>query len=317
MKNKKLKVLIYIATSGLLISIGMIIGINIGLSRKIPLPVKMEEKIWAMGRGKEADAIVDNFWRFVDVSYILVGSPPDCEYYKIVSQVPRHDYVDENFYIEDGDDAMYYHGEDGSRKSLLVIDISTYQRDIDWEAVKNDGVDAVIIRVGYRGYGAEGKLVLDDMFTQHIEGAQSVGLPVGVYFFTQALNYEEGAEEAQFVLEAIKSYSVTYPVIIDTEMLDVAEARTYGQSVSDRTDAVIGFCETIKTAGYVPMVYANRNWYVQSLDMTRLGDYELWLAHYTNQTDFPYRFIGWQYTSEGQVAGISGSVDMNVWFRQD
>ena len=167
------------------------------------------------------------------------------------------------------------------------------------------------------GYGAEGKLVLDDMFTQHIEGAQSVGLPVGVYFFTQALNYEEGAAEAQFVLEAIKDYSVTYPVIIDTEMLDVAEARTYGQSVSDRTDAVIGFCETIKTAGYVPMVYANRNWYVQSLDMTRLGDYELWLAHYTNQTDFPYRFIGWQYTSEGQVAGIPGSVDMNVWFRQD
>ncbi len=314
MKNTIIKALLLIASACVLVSIGVIIGINIKLARRSPVLVDSDGHAWTLGVGEEATLIEDNFWRFIDASYVLVGTPPDCEFYKIVKEVPRHNYDVENFYIEDGDDVMYYHSDDGSRASMVVIDVSTYQTDIDWEAVKADGVDGVMIRVGYRGYGSEGKLVLDDMFVEHVEGATAAGLRVGVYFFSQAINYDEGVEEARFVLDAIKDYNITCPVVIDTEYIEAEGARTEGLSVEARTDGVVGFCDAVKQAGYRPMIYANRNWFVQCLDMTRLGGYELWLAHYVNQTDFPYRFTGWQYTNQGTVSGISGSVDINVWF---
>ena len=170
-----------------------------------------------------------------------------------------------------------------------------------------------MVRVGFRGYGS-GKIVLDDMFEEHTDNAIKAGLKVGVYFFSQAVNYDEGVEEARFALDAIRKYRITGPVAIDTEYIDAEDARTADLSIDDRTDGVVGFCETVKQAGYTPMIYASRNWFVQSLDMTRLGDYKLWLAHYTNQTDFPYLYTGWQYTDAGEIPGIYGSVDLNVWF---
>ena len=292
----------------------MIIGINVNLSKVTPRFVNPEGYTWTMYESQEGSAIYDNYWRFIYASYILVGSPPDYELYKIVKEVPRHEYDLENFYIEEQDDVMYYHSDDGARESYVAIDVSSFQSSIDWEAVKADGVDAVMIRVGYRGYGSEGKLVIDDMFVEHIEGATAAGLKVGVYFFSQALNYNEGVEEARFALAAIREYNITCPVVIDTELIEADGARTEGLDVAARTDGIVGFCETVKEAGYTPMIYANRNWYVQCLDMRRLGEYKLWLAHYVNQPDFPYEFTGWQYTNEGSVDGISGSVDMNVWF---
>ena len=159
------------------------------------------------------------------------------------------------------------------------------------------------------------KIVLDDMFESHVQGALEEGLHVGVYFFSQALNYDEGVEEANFVLNAIRDYNITCPVAIDTEFLDASDARTNGLDIDSRTDSIVGFCETVKAAGYIPMIYSNRNWYVQSLDMSRLGDYKLWLAHYTNQPDFPYKYVGWQYTDQGTLSGVEGSVDLNVWFK--
>ena len=260
----------------------------------------------------EGEIINDNFWRFVDARYVLVGMPPDCQFYKIVSEVPRHDYDVESFYAEDGD-VIYYHDENGRKASTVAIDLSTFQTDIDWDKVKASGVEVVMVRVGFRGYGS-GKIVLDDMFEEHTENAINAGLKVGVYFFSQAVNYDEGVEEARFALDAIREYRITGPVAIDTEYIDAEDARTAELSIDDRTDGVVGFCETVKQAGYTPMIYASRNWFVQCLDMTRLGDYKLWLAHYTNQTDFPYLYTGWQYTDAGEISGISGSVDLNVWF---
>ena len=99
------------------------------------------------------------------------------------------------------------------------------------------------------------------------------------------------------------------------EKMEADGARANDISNEERTDAIVGFCDTIKDAGYTPMIYANRNWYAQNLDMDRLGDYQLWLAQYSNVPDFPYLFTGWQYTSEGSVPGISGSVDIDVWMK--
>jgi GH25 family lysozyme M1 (1,4-beta-N-acetylmuramidase) len=170
-----------------------------------------------------------------------------------------------------------------------------------------------MIRLGYRGYTAGG-LAMDDNYITNITSANEADIPAGVYFYTQAVSYEEGVEEADYVLQNIADYDISCPVVIDTEKMEVDDARANDISNDARTDAVVGFCETIKAAGYTPMIYANRNWYAESLDMDRLGDYELWLAQYSNVPDFPYLFKGWQYTSEGSIPGITGDVDINVWF---
>lgn len=154
-----------------------------------------------------------------------------------------------------------------------------------------------MIRLGYRGY-TQGGLALDDGYVTNIETALEAEMPVGVYFYTQAVSYDEGVEEAQYVLQNIAGYKISYPVVIDTEKMEAEGARANDISNEERTDAIVGFCETIKNAGYTPMIYANRNWYAQNLDMDRLGDYQLWLAQYSNVPDFPYLFTGWQYTSE-------------------
>ncbi len=314
MKNTIIKGLFIIASCVLLVAIGVIIGVNISRQTGEPVIAAVGERTWTLGESEQKPLIEENYWNYIYASYILIGTPPECEYYKIVSEVERHNYDTDNFYIDDGTDKMYYHDSEGSRLTSIAIDVSAFQSDIDWYKVKEAGVDVVMIRVGYRGYGS-GKIVEDDMFSTHAQGALDAGLQVGVYFFSQALNYEEGVEEANFVLNIISQYNITCPVAIDTEFLDASDARTNGLDVDSRTDSIVGFCETVKAAGYIPMIYSNRNWYVQSLDMSRLGDYHLWLAHYSNQPSFPYRYVGWQYTDQGELSGIDGTVDLNVWFK--
>ncbi|MCM1272289.1 MAG: glycoside hydrolase family 25 protein [Clostridium sp.] len=306
------KVLLVVAAVAILIAIGIVIGININVKRDQPQPVFVYEDDWLLSQGQEGQMIYENYWKFIDASYIIVGTPPDCQFYKIVTEIPRNDFVNENFYI-DADDEMYYHDNEGNRQSYIVIDVSEFQPEVDWEQVKSTGVKGVMIRVGYRGYGS-GALVEDSMFQTYVESALDAGLKAGVYFYTQGISYEEGVEEARFVLNAIRTYNITYPIAIDTEAIYADDARTNDLDITSRTDVVVGFCETVKEAGYTPMVYTNRNWLVQCLDLTRLGDYKIWYAHYTNQPDLPYQYTGWQYTDSGHVNGVSGNVDMNVWF---
>lgn len=208
----------------------------------------------------------------------------------------------------------YYFNDKGVLSSKRGIDVSVYQGNIDWDAVKASGVDFVMIRVGYRGYGQAGNMRLDTNFVQNIEGAQAAGLDCGVYFFSQAITREEAVEEAKFVLEALKGYTLTYPVAFDTEYYPLDEARTNqaGLTDADRTDFAIDFCETIRAAGYYPTIYAGKSWLLDDMEISRLADWDIWLAHYTNQTDFQYPYQMWQYSDAGQVSGISGNVDLNV-----
>lgn len=315
MRNTRLmKAVTLLASAIVLVAIGVIIGINVNIHRQTPVFVNTGTHAWYMTSSDEGALIDANFWSFARASYVLIGTPPECEFYKIVSEVPRNDYDVSQYYIEDDSSKMYYHGADGSRQSTLAVDVSAYQPYIDWQALKAAGVDVAMLRVGYRGYGS-GAMVVDDMFTQHAANATEAGIQIGVYFFSQALNYDEGVEEANFVLNAIKDYNITCPVAIDTEEVWAEDARTNDLDITSRTDSIIGFCDTINAAGYTSMIYSNRNWFVQKLDLTRLGGYKFWVAHYSNQPDFPYVYNGWQYTNEGQIDGIDGSVDLNVWFR--
>lgn len=312
------RVLCMAAIAVVLVAIGIVIGVNISKKdEKKPVFIAKQETQWVLPTSVEGQMIYDNYWRFARASYVLIGEIPNCEFYKIVSEVPRNDYDVESYYIEEQEDGfMFYHSQDGERVSTLAVDVSAFQPELDWNALRSAGVTIAMVRVGFRGYGEAGKLVEDDMFRQHIEGAKAAGIKVGVYFFSQALSYEEGVEEAKFAMELTKEYNLEMPIAIDTEEMYAEGARTEGLDVEARTDSIVGFCETVKQAGKIPMIYSNRNWFVQRLDMSRLGEYKLWLAQYANQPDFPYWYQGWQYTDTGSVPGIPADLDLNVWFSE-
>lgn len=220
-------------------------------------------------------------------------------------------YANDNFKVDENGIVEYNGGIVTSKKG---IDVSKFQGNIDWSKVKEDGVEYAFIRVGYRGYGSSGKLVTDETFEDNIKGATSNGVDVGVYFFSQAINEEEAIEEANYVLEAIKGYDVTYPVVIDIEEVTDSDARTADMTQEQWTKNCIAFCETIKAAGYTPMIYGNLKTFFIMLDMTQLEAYDKWFAYYDTPVYFPYEFTIWQYTDEGKVDGISVDVDLNVGF---
>lgn len=206
-------------------------------------------------------------------------------------------------------------------KILNGIDVSVYQGTIDWSKVKKDNIDFAMIRSGYRGYGINGTLVEDSMFSKNILGAVANGIDVGIYFYTQAITVEEAKEEAKFVVNLIKRYGVkiTYPIAVDTE-LSTAKPEGTGRadsiSVEERTKIIKAFCDTIKDLGYTPMIYANKYWLNEDLDMSKLSNYDVWLAHYTNQTDYKGKYTMWQYTDSGNVQGIIGNVDKNYCYKK-
>lgn len=258
--------------------------------------------------------IYDNYWNYIPTAYINVGElGPDALLYKISDKVERNNLDVEKFYT--GDDGYMHYSDDNIKDTLVGVDLSTFQSDIDWETLaKNKDIDFVMLRVGYRGY-TQGGLMLDSSFEDSKAAVIKYKIPTGLYFFTQAITYDEGVEEANFVLKQIGKMNVKYPIVIDSELIGDSEARGDNASNDERTDGIVGFCETIKAAGYTPMIYASRNMFAQCLDMDRLGDYELWLAHYANVPNFPYKYTGWQYTESGTVDGISGDVDLDLWFK--
>ena len=254
----------------------------------------------------------DTYMAYLKKAYIMFGTYPDCEFYKISDKVARNDYDWENdFYVPEGE-AYYNYFKDGKRSGQIAIDVSEFNGDIDWKEVKKKGITLAIVRVGFRGYGS-GTIVADECFEKNIKDAAAAGIKVGVYFYSQAINRDEGIEEAKYVLEKIKSLPVKGPVVIDTEKVDDdEEARGNVISVEERTDAVVGFLETVKEAGYPPMVYASTVWFVKYLDIERIGDYPFWLACYETP-DFPYHTEAWQYMPSGWVPGIDHDTDLNVW----
>lgn len=199
--------------------------------------------------------------------------------------------------------------------ALAGVDVSFYQKDIDWHQVKAAGIDFAIIRVGFRGYGPSGLISEDSCFRQNITGALEAGLQVGVYFFSQAVNVWEAREEANFVLNTIRDYDVTFPVVFDWERItNNSSARTNGLPGSTMTLCAQAFCDTVAQAGYTPVIYFNQDAGYLDYDLDLLKDYSFWLAEYRSTPTFYYHFDLWQYTAKGRVPGIEGDVDLNLCF---
>lgn len=207
-----------------------------------------------------------------------------------------------------------FYKENEKITSIAGIDVSEHQGNIDWNAVKNAGIEFAIIRVGYRTYGG-GEITLDTTFEQNLRNADAAGIKTGVYFFSQAIDPEEAIEEADAVIDAIRPYNITYPVIFDWELITGDSARTDAMTVDNLADACISFCERVKSAGYTPMIYQNKNTTMFKLDLPKLQDYDFWLAEYGDKPTYYYDYQMWQYSSTGKVPGINGEVDMNISFK--
>ena len=186
------------------------------------------------------------------------------------------------------------------------IDVSRWQGTVDWKQVKADGVDFVMLGIGrYK----DGKGIPDPCFEYNMKGALAQNINVGVYLYSEAKTEEEARQEADFVLDQIDGYKITYPVAFDIED-DVHKAMTNRQ----RTDLTIAFLEVIEDAGYHPMIYASESWLKYSMELSRLTKYDKWVARWASSTSFSPKAM-WQYSCTGKIKGIHADVDLNYSYR--
>ena len=209
----------------------------------------------------------------------------------------------------------------------LGIDVSQHNGNIDWNSVKNSGgVDFTFIRLGYRGYAPAGNMALDSKFVFNFNGATSNNIKTGIYFFSQATNYQEGAEEARYVLNTLNmnpgfSAKLSLPIMLDVEYSTEPNGNGRADHISDdaRSEAVRGFLETMNSYGLRSGLYANKDFLTNKLDLSRFNNYDTWLAHWTydfnNRSDYNGAYRIWQYSNCGSVSGINGCVDLDVSYQ--
>jgi GH25 family lysozyme M1 (1,4-beta-N-acetylmuramidase) len=224
-------------------------------------------------------------------------------------------YTWENLARDGEHEGRYSYYKDGERVSRTGIDVSSHQREIDWQAVAADGIEFAIIRVGNRG-ATEGQISLDEQFHANVEGARQAGIPFGVYFFSQAISAAEAVEEAEFTLAALDGTELAYPVVYDLEpvMVSGLEGRANRLSREQASANATAFCERIQLAGYTTMLYGNKK-DIALYEPNLLESNQVWFAEYgvpvpTGQFDF----IMWQYSNTTRVAGITTNVDLDIHF---
>lgn len=196
-------------------------------------------------------------------------------------------------------------------KTMIGIDVSKYQGDIDWKKVKNAGVEFAMIRMGTQYYFGE-EYIVDPYFEKNIKGALENDIEVGIYFYSYATNAEEGKKQAEYVIDHIKDYDVTFPVAFDWE--SYSTWNELGISLFDLQSASNAFQDEVKKAGYTPIQYGSKNYLNAFWQPIK---YDTWVAHYTaNQTDYAKDYIMWQLCNNGKVDGIVGDVDIDVYYKK-
>ncbi len=241
---------------------------------------------------------------------MVVASSGRYYFFPITDRIEHHGFEEGDFEVgEDG--FLEYVGDDSTVEIKKGIDVSRFQGSIDWVKVAAAGVDFAIVRAGLRGT-TEGKLLTDDYFQDNVEGATANGIDVGVYFYSQAINEEEAKEEVQVILDLIEPYHISYPVVIDIESAESDSARTVDLSSDEYEKVAKVFCDTVKQAGYKPMIYGNVKSFTLLMDAEDVDDYDIWIAYYGLPLYYPYHFDIWQFTSSGRIDGIDGDVDLNI-----
>lgn len=194
-------------------------------------------------------------------------------------------------------------------KTKIGIDISHWQGNIDFQKVKEAGVEFVYIRVG-RGNGIGGEYVIDKKFEKNIEGFNKVGIPVGVYFYSFANSVQDATEEAIWVLQHIKNYDVDLEIVFDWE--NWSSFQEFDLSFKKLTNLASSFGKVVKNKGYQAMLYSSKN-YLENVWYP--VDFPVWLAHYTDNTDYSGEYKVWQLCNNGRVDGIDDNlVDIDIMY---
>lgn len=200
---------------------------------------------------------------------------------------------------------FYFFNPDGTlEKQMKMIDVSEHQGYVDWNAVKQEGIQIAMLRCsyGWKDFPAQ----VDKTFEQNYKNAKAAGLKIGVYHYSYATNGEEAVLEANYVKKALKGKEIDFEVAYDIEDDDIHEGMTSKQF----NELVYAFCNEIENAGYIPMLYSNSNLINKLYDDN--GEFDLWIADYNGNCNYNNDFLVWQYTDTGLISGIDGFTDFNI-----
>ena len=220
--------------------------------------------------------------------------------------------VEQDEFVRDGERIRY---TGASYATRWGVDVSNYQGRIDWQSLKQQGIEFAYLRLGMRGYGEQGTLYNDRSFAQYYEGAKAAGIDVGVYFFSQAITVREAADEALYALELLDGRTLDLPVYYDWEPVSAEDSRTAGYDCCYLTAGAAAFCNVIERGGYASGVYLNRQQGYYRYDLRSLAGRSLWVADYADYPDFYYAYDVWQYEHQARLDGVSEIVDLNLEFR--
>ena len=195
-----------------------------------------------------------------------------------------------------------------NENTSIGIDISSWQGNIDFQKVKDAGVEFAFIRVGSKKSASE--YFVDSQFVNNVKGFNEVGIPVGIYYYSYASSKAEAIKDAKWVLKQIKGYKIDLPIVYDWENWSIFD--DYHQSFYSTSMNAKAFLDTMKKAGYDGLLYSSAN-YLNKVWFDI--DYPVWLAHYSWETNYSGKYTYWQMCSNGKVPGISGNVDINVYYK--
>lgn len=200
------------------------------------------------------------------------------------------------------------------------IDISSHNGEIEWDKVA-ENTDFAIIRAGYRGYGS-GEIAEDKLFKENIKAAEKENIPIGVYFYSQAITEAEAQEEADFVLQALKKYDIALPVFIDFEYAHDENGELTGRlytadlSKKEAANIINAFCSRINEGGKYAGVYSSSSIFNFNIASSHINkNAYIWVADYNEAVTYLGKYDIWQYTKHGSCAGVNSKyVDANYWF---
>lgn len=252
----------------------------------------------------------------ISILAIISANKPQPIVEEVVEEIPIVPYSDFHWTYLTGEDRLKY--EDDNYTSMFGIDVATFQDDIDWKKVKEDGVEFAFLRLGYRG-ATEGILHVDDTFEANYKGCIDNNIKVGVYWYSQPANEQEAIEEAQFVLKVLDGRHLDFPIAYDLEetvFADGTPSRLHGFSRYQYTQMAKAFCEEIKKYHQDVMIYTGLYWSEACYNMDELSEYPVWFAQYASLPMFDRPFVMWQYSEEGIVDGIDTATDFDILFIQ-